>query len=301
MLADGIKSVIYGSGPVMPHPSWSGSIRLSLVSVAVRGYTAIAADKARISLNQLHAECHSRIRYKKVCEVHGEVPNDEIVMGYKYGPDQYAMIDTTELEALRSESDRAITIDKFVPPDEVDPIYFSGQTYYLVPDGRGAEQPYAVLQRAMADEKVCGVAQVVISNREQLVLVRPVGRLLTASVLHYAASVREPETFEKELGETSVSAQELKLAKTLIDVSIAKHAELNNYRNLYVERLAALVQSKVTGKKIVSPSAERALPVVNFMEALKASLDKKKTRGGAAKKLVPSVRARAAGRRRKSG
>src|SRR3954466_9617858 len=115
-------------------PSWSGSIRLSLVSVAVKGFTAQEAE-ASISLNQLHEECHSRIRYKKTCPVHGEVPNDEIISGYQYGPDQYAIIDTDEINKLRSPRDRAVTIDKFVSPDQIDPIHYSGQTYYLMPDG----------------------------------------------------------------------------------------------------------------------------------------------------------------------
>src|SRR5262245_59549151 len=117
-------------------PSWSGSIRLSLVSVPVKGYTAVEAEKARISLNQLHEECNSRIRYKKTCPIHGEVPNDEIVMGYEYGDDQYAIIDPSEINNLRSERDRSVTVDKFVPPDEIDPMYFTGQTYYLLPDGK---------------------------------------------------------------------------------------------------------------------------------------------------------------------
>src|SRR3954471_7359085 len=116
-------------------PSWSGSIRLSLVSVPVKGYTAQAAE-ASISLNQLHEECHSRIKYKKTCPIHGEVPNDEIVMGYQYEQDKYAIIDTDEINKLRSPADRAVTIDRFVSPDQIDPIYYSGQNYYLLPDGK---------------------------------------------------------------------------------------------------------------------------------------------------------------------
>ena len=89
--------------------SWSGSIRLSLVTVPVQGFTAIEFEKDRISLNQLHEECHSRIRYKKTCPIHGEVPNDEIIMGYEYGPDQYAIIDPAEINQLRSERDPRLT------------------------------------------------------------------------------------------------------------------------------------------------------------------------------------------------
>ena len=73
---------------------------------------------------QLHEECHSRIRYKNTCPIHGEVPNDEIVMGYQYGDDEYAIIDPNEINKLRSPRERAVNIDKFVPPAEIDPIYY---------------------------------------------------------------------------------------------------------------------------------------------------------------------------------
>jgi hypothetical protein len=74
----------------------------------VEGYTASAAGETQISLNQLHEGCGARIRYKKVCEVHGEVDNDQIVMGYQYAKDQYAVVDPVELDKLRSEADRSI-------------------------------------------------------------------------------------------------------------------------------------------------------------------------------------------------
>jgi DNA end-binding protein Ku len=282
-------------------PSWSGSIRLSLVSVPVKGYTAIEAEKARISLNQLHEECHNRIRYKKTCPVHGEVPNDEIVMGYEYADDQYAIIDPSEINQLRSERDKAVNIDKFVSPAEIDPIYYSGQTYYLLPDKNG-NKPYAVLQRAMTEGKVVGIAQAVVSNKEQLVVLRPVGRLLTISVLNYDAAVRPAAAFDDDLGQTDVSTQEVKLAKTLIDMTVAKHAELESYHNLYNERMEALIQAKVAGKEIAtSPDDEARLPALNFMEALKASLDKKKPRGPGSKKLVTRFKPKTPAKRRKSG
>jgi len=104
----------------MPRSSWKGFIKLSLVSVPVKGYTATSSGGGQIRLNQLHEECNSRIKYQKVCPIHGEVPNDEIVMGYEYAKDQYAVIDPSELDKLRSESDRAVNIDRFVSPDEPD-------------------------------------------------------------------------------------------------------------------------------------------------------------------------------------
>ena len=285
-------------------PSWTGSIRLSLVTVPVKGFTALEAEGERISLNQLHEECHSRIRYKKTCPVHGEVPNDEIVMGYEYGPDQYAIIDPIEINKLRSERDRAVNIDRFVPPDSLDSIYYSGQTYYLLPDGKQAPKPYAVLQKAMADEKVIGIAQVVISNREQLVALKPVANLLTLSVLHYHSAIRPASAFDKDLPDIEVSKTEVKLAKTLIDMTKASDAGLEDYRNVYNERLSALVQAKISGKKVATVSSEEGgPPVINLMDALKASLKQSKPRRPGSGKVTATsrVRAKAPAKRRKSG
>jgi DNA end-binding protein Ku len=101
--------------------SWKGFLQLSLVSIPVKAYTAANSAGSSISLNQLHAECHSRIRYLKTCPEHGEVSKDEIVMGYEYAKGQYVVVDPDELEKLRTESDRSISIDRFVPTSQIDP------------------------------------------------------------------------------------------------------------------------------------------------------------------------------------
>jgi DNA end-binding protein Ku len=233
--------------------------------------------------------------------VHGEVPNDEIVMGYEYADDQYAIIDPSEINQLRSERDRSVNIDKFVPPEAIDPIYFSGQTYYLLPDGKHGHKAYGVLHRAMTEAKVVGVAQVVISNKEQLVVLRPVKRLLTISVLNYDAAVRPAAAFDDDLGETDVSTQEVKLAKTLIDVTASKSADLASYHNLYNERMEALIEAKVAGKQIAKAAAdEERPPSLDFMQALKDSLARKTPKRPGTKKAVTRGRQSAPAKRRKS-
>lgn len=66
----------------------------------------------------------------------------------------------------------------------------------------------------MTAENVIGIAQAVISNREQLVTLRPVGKLLTVSVLNCVAEVKSPESFESDLHTGDVSAADVKLART---------------------------------------------------------------------------------------
>src|SRR6476619_5443830 len=115
----------------MPRSSWKGYLKLSLVSVPVKGYTANVAS-AEIRLNQLHAECHSRIKYQKVCPIHGEVPADQIVSGYEFAKDQYVVVDADEIEKLRTPAEKSVNIQAFVPHDAIEPTYYTGRTYYLV-------------------------------------------------------------------------------------------------------------------------------------------------------------------------
>ena len=123
-----------------------------------------------------------------------------------------------------------------------------------------------------------------------------------SSVLNYDAAIRPAAAFDDELGETEVSVQEVKLAKTLIDLTVAKHAELDSYHNFYNERMEALIQAKVSGKEIAtSPDDEAKLPALNVTEALKASLERKKPRGPGSKKLGTRARPKTPAKRRKTG
>ena len=101
-----------------PRSSWKGFLKLSLVSVPVKAYTASSTGN-EIRLNQLHKDSHQRIKYQKVAPGVGEVSNDEIVKGYEYAKGQYVVIDDDELDKLRTESDKSINIDGFIGTDEL--------------------------------------------------------------------------------------------------------------------------------------------------------------------------------------
>jgi DNA end-binding protein Ku len=199
------------------HAAWKGYLRLSLVSLPVRAYAASNAAKGEIHLNQLHETCKSRIRYKKTCPIHGEVSNDQIVMGYEYDKDQYVVVDTDEVNVLRSDAEKNIRIDGFVRADAIDPVYFSGRNYYLAPDGAVGQRPYNLIRESMAEEGLRAIAQAVISNREQLVMLWPIDKLIAMSVLEYKTQVKEPAGFRDEIADTQATDQEQKLARQLIE------------------------------------------------------------------------------------
>ena len=289
----------------MPRSSWKGYLRLSLVSVPVQAFTASVSGGGKIHLNQLHDECHSRIRYQKVCPIHGEVSSSEIVSGYEYSKGNYVVVEPDELDKLRSEGDRAVNIDTFISPEQIDPVYFDGRTYYLVPDGPVGQKPYAVLYRGMEEQNKYAVGQVVFSGKEQLVLVRPADGVLTMSMLSYESQVRPASTIRDEFEKPTVTKEELRLAETLITASTAEDFDLSKYQDLYTARLTELIEAKVEGREVVSPPAEEEAPVINLMDALRKSVaqaqgGKSKKSAAPPKKMAPSRRKKVAAARRKS-
>lgn len=285
---------------------WKGFLRISLVSVPVRGYSATSAS-ASIQLNQLHDECHSRIKYQKTCPIHGEVSKEEIVSGYEYAKGQYVVIEPEEIKKLRADSDQVISVDAIVGTKAISPLYYSEKTYYLLPEGEVAERPYALLHQCLADDQLEAVARVVLYGRDELVIVRPIERLLAMTALKYEAEVRRPEGFEDELGEPGkLDAEEISLTKTLLKSFAKRKFSLSSYKDEYVERLRQLIESKVEGKELVVPPAAKEPPVINLMDALKRSLAQAGQSNGErkpARKMAPSARRAkpAAKQRRKSG
>lgn len=257
-----------------PRSSWKGFLKLSLINVPVKAYTAAESSGGTIRLNQLHRECNSRIKYQKACPVHGEVGADEIVSGYEFAKDQYVVIDPDEIDKLRSESDKAINIDTFVDASTVDPIYHSGKTMYLVPDGPVGHKPYTLVLQALEEEQKQAVARVVMHGKEQLVLLRPIDGVLGMTMLNYETQVKKPSIFATEVPDVDVNKEELKLIKTLIETSSKEEFDLSEYKDIYTERLSALVDAKVAGEELVAAPSSSEPEVINLMEALKQSVAK---------------------------
>jgi DNA end-binding protein Ku len=255
-----------------PRPAWKGYLKISLVSFPVQAFVGSNGEAPAIRFHQLHRECHSRIRYVKTCPIHGEVPNDEIVSGYEYAKDQYVEIDPSELEKLRPEGDRAITVETFVPPEAIDPAYLAGKTYYLLPDGQIGAKPYQLISAALEAEGLNAIGRMVITTREHVVRIRSVEGVLVVDLLEYAAQVRSPADFKEELGDTHPTAQETKLTRQLIASMAEDSVDLSRYADAYTNRVKELIEAKVEGKEVVTTAAVEEPHVVNLMDALKKSM-----------------------------
>ncbi len=252
--------------------SWRGMVRFGLVSFPVEAFNAHSQEESQLHFHQLHAECHSRIRYQKTCPIHGPVPNDEIVSGYEYNKGQYVEIDPNELDKLHSQEQRTLTIDTFISPDELDLVYFDGRMYYLSADGDQAREPYAVFLEALQKENRWGIGQVVFSGKEQLVVVRPHEDALHMALLNYAAAIRDPHKTIVPLAQVKDMEKKVKLAEQLIENWSQTKFDFADYQDQYLEQVKAIIDAKVEGRELVMPEVEEEPAVINLMDALRKSV-----------------------------
>jgi DNA end-binding protein Ku len=259
-----------------PRPSWNGYLKISLVSVPVSAYVGSQSGPA-IRFHQLHNECHSRIRYVKTCPIHGEVSSADIVLGYEYAKDQYVVVDPEELDQLRDTSERAISVDSFLRPEAVDPAFFSGRTYYLVPDGEIGQKPYELIHDAMVAEGIHGIARMILTKKEHIVRLRPLRKLLAADVLEYATRVKDTSEFELEVAETHPSAQERKLTRQLMSSMVEENLDLAAYTDSFTKQVEELIAAKLEGKNVVAATPDEEPPIVNLMDALRKSMKQGRT------------------------
>jgi len=264
---------------------WKGFLRINLVSVPVKAYTAGSSGAGEVRLNQLHSECKSRINYKKTCPIHGEVPSEEIVSGYEYEKNRYVVIDSEEVEKLRAEDAKAILVNSFVPLDKIEPLYLTGRNYYLVPDGPVGQRAYQVIHQGLIESDRGAVAHVVMHGKDQYVVLRPLGGLLVMATLNYADRVTLPSAFEGEIVQAEVVEEELQLIKMLIKGSSKSELDVASFKDHYTDKLMQVIDAKITGKEIAMPASEEPAQVINLMEALRRSVEQ--TQGKDAAKPKP--------------
>ena len=253
------------------------TVSFGLVSIPVKLYSATQASNA-ISFNLLHKTCGSRLKQQYICQKESVVvERDDIVKGYEFAKDQYVMFTPDELKAMEEVGTHTIEITEFVPAETVDPVYFD-KAYYLAPD-KGGAKPYALLTKALREEKRCALGRWAARGKGYIVIVRPVEDALVMQQLLYAAEVRP--IAELEIPKTEVKDAELKLARQLIEQQATDTFDPSAYKDEVKGRIEAAVQRKVEGQEIAiaeEPPAQGA-QVIDLMEALRASLQK---RSGAA-------------------
>jgi len=270
-----------------PRANWKGYLKLSLVSCAVELYPA-TTQKDRVAFNLLNRETGNRLKRQLIDpETEEVVESHDQVKGYAIGKREYIIVDEKELDDLAIESTHTIDIESFVPRSEIDDTYID-TPYYLTPDGRVAEEAFAVIRDAMREKGVVGIGRVVLYRRERIVMLEPRGKGLVAKTLRYAYEVRKDEEFFENIGDVKIAPEMLELATHIIDKKLSSF-DPTRFEDRYQNAVLELIKAKSGKEAVPLPKAAPAPSnVISLMDALKKSVASEKTAEKA--RLTPAPR-----------
>lgn len=242
-----------------------GAISFGLVYIPVNLHTT--TQNTRISFNQLHKVCKSRIRYKKTCpNCQVEVKNQDIVKGFEYEKGNYVIMEDEDFEKIKTEKDKSISILQFTDLDEIDPLYYE-KTYYVIPNG--SDKAYNLLKSALEEERKVAIAKTVLGTKETLVAIRPSGKGLLIDTMYFAEEIKD---IPKDIATIEANEGELQMAKELIN-NMSKDFNPEEYKDEYTERLKEAISQKINGMEVVESKEEDKSNVIDLMEALKRSVE----------------------------
>jgi DNA end-binding protein Ku len=274
---------------------WKGAISFGLVSVPVKVYSA--TESHDVSLHQVHNKDGGRIRYQRRCEVCGEVVEyRDIDKAYDNG-EQTVVLTEEDLGSLPAERNHEIEVVEFVPADQVDLLRLD-KSYYLEPDEKTLKQ-YTLLRRALEDSDRTAIVRFALRQKTRLAALRVRGDVLLLQTLLWDDEVRTP-SFDVLKQTPRISQKERDMAAQLVD-SLAGDFDSAEFSDEYQEQLRTLVEAKLeqgdaldTEKTFGAAEEEDDAEVVDLMEALKRSIDKKKAAAGdAPAKKAPAKKAAA--------
>lgn len=252
----------------MPRPSWSGHLRVSLVTCPI-ALAPATSEADRIRLNQINPKTGNRISLKPVDAETGEpVERGDIVKGYQYEKGQYVLLDKEDLDALQIESTRILDLTSFVDRDSVNDLFVE-TPYYVYPEGKTGIEAFRVIGQAMRNRKKVGIGSIVLTSREHPVMVEPHEEGLMMSLLRTSEEVREANY---DLPKDKVDTEMVRMAEEIMDRLKGKW-EPEKFRDRYQDALHELIEAKVKGlPREKRPTAEEPSNVIDLMAALKKSL-----------------------------
>src|SRR6201998_596991 len=266
---------------------WKGHLTFGLISIPVRMFAAARGE--RISFNQLHKVCHSRLRQPLFCPVcNRQVERSEIVKGYEYEKDQYVLFSEEELDKIEPASAHVMEILEFVKLDEMDPLYFDA-SYYISPEDAGIKA-YQLLLKGMEETGYGAIAKLTMHQREHIVIIRPGTQGMTLHTMFYSNEIRAAEAVPSD--KIELKEQEKKLAQQLIE-SLAAPFEPQKYRDEYQDNVRAMIAAKLKGQEVTEVAHPHMAPVIDLMEALKKSLAEKQAPAAASAPIGKKPPARA--------
>lgn len=260
---------------------WKGAVTFGLVNVPVKLYSA--TEDHDVPLHQVHDADGGRIRYKRVCEIDGEVvPYEHIDRAYDDG-ERTVVLTKKDLADLPAERDREISVVEFVPSEQIDPIMLD-RTYYLEPDSKSTKA-YVLLRRTLEETDRTAVVKFALRQRTRLAALRVRDEVLVLQTLLWADEIREA-AFPSLDEPAKVSEKELTMSAQLVS-SFEADFTPEDYEDEYQVQLRKLVEAKLEAGEAVDTAATfgeaaeeegEGAEVVDLMEALKRSVAESKSK-----------------------
>jgi DNA end-binding protein Ku len=259
---------------------WKGAVSFGLVSVPVKLYAA--TESHDISFRQVHAKDGGRIKYQRVCSIDGEeVAYADIAKGYETEDGQMVILEDEDLAELPASSSREISVEKFVPREQIDPMWLE-KSYYLEPD-KAAAKPYALLREAIREADRVAVVTVSLRTRMTTAVLRVVDDVIVMQTMMWPDEIREPKLAGLDAADMDVKPQELKMAQMLVE-TLAGDYDPDEFEDDYANAVEALVQAKLEGGEVTH--TEQPKPsggeVVDLLAALQKSVESAKSSRGEA-------------------
>lgn len=251
-----------------PRSIWNGTIAFGLVNVPVKVFSA--TESKSIHFHEVHLSDGARIEHRRVCPKEGkEVPKDEIVKGYELSDGKFVELTKDEIAAAAGERSKLIDVEHFVDGEQIDPAFYD-KTYYL---GAGDDgEAYRLLRKALETSGKVAIARWVFHDRERLVAVRPLGKILGLHTMHFHDEVVGVDDLDLPSPQRNPSDREIEMAGKLVK-SLAAKFEPESYEDTYREAVLAVIKRKAKGEQIVEqPEETKQQDADDLMAALEASL-----------------------------
>jgi DNA end-binding protein Ku len=230
------------------------------------------SDTEKVSFNQINRKTGHRIKYSRVdADTGEEVASEDIIKGYKVDTDTYIEVTKDELEEVALDSTHTIEIDEFVPRTDIDSRYLI-RPYYLVPDGKVGHDAFAVIRETVRAMNKVAIGRVVLTNREHIIALEPLGKGLMGTLLRYPYEVRGEADYFDDIQDVKVTKDMLDLARHIVDKKSAAF-EPEKFEDHYETALVDLINRKRSGMLTgAKPAPKSSGNVINLMDALKRSL-----------------------------
>ena len=252
----------------MARSIWNGTITFGLAAVPIKVHSA--TEDTGVHFHQVHAKDGARVKQVRMCSKEGkEVPYKQVAKGYEVRAGEYVVLEQEEIDAAAGERSHVIVLDEFVRAEEIDPVYYD-RAYYLGA-GKDGQDAYRLLHDALERSERVGIGRWVFHNREYLVAVRPLDRVLALHTMRFDAELVDADSLDLSAPSRKPNRREIEMAGKLVD-SLHARFDPSAFRDSYRDRVLDLIKAKARGEEPDLPEAPEPQEGQDLTSALEASL-----------------------------